>query len=49
MKKIDLYWKSNREWWEYKDHIPTIKESAPEKAKESYKRYLEQIKDTEAL
>ena len=29
MKKLDLYWKSNREWWEYIDHIPTIKESAP--------------------
>jgi hypothetical protein len=49
MRKLDLYWKSNREWWEYKNHIPTIKESAPEKAKESYKRYLEQIKDTKAL
>jgi len=42
MKKIDLFWQSNREWWEYKDHIPTIREDAPQEAKESYQRYLEQ-------
>lgn len=49
MKKLDLYWKSNREWWEYKDHIPAIKSSAPTEAKQSYERYLEQIKDVKAL
>lgn len=45
MKKLDLYWKSNREWWEYIDHIPTVKDSAPPEAKASYKNYLEQTKD----
>lgn len=35
MRKIDLYWMSNREWWEYVDHIRTIKDSAPPEAKES--------------
>lgn len=45
MKKLDLYWKSNRDWWEYQDHIPTIKETAPPEAKASYERYLEQINE----
>lgn len=49
MKKIDLYWKSNRDWWEYKDNFPTIKDSAPPEAKASYQRYLEQVNDNEAL
>ena len=48
MKKLDLYWRSNRDWWEYKDNIPVIKDSAPPEAKESYKRYLEQV-DSDAL
>lgn len=49
MKKIDLFWKSNRDWWEYdKDYVPIMKESAPLEAKESYNRYLKQIND-EAL
>lgn len=42
MRKVDLYWKSNRDWWEFIEHIPTIKESAPPEAQESYKKYLQQ-------
>lgn len=44
MTHIDLYWQENDDWWEFVDHVPTIKESAPPEAQESYKRYLEQIK-----
>ena len=40
MRKMDLFWRSNREWWEYKDHIPTIKPDAPPEAQESYKNYI---------
>ena len=43
MKKLDLYWKSNRDWWEFKDHVQVVKDDAPAEAKESYQRYLEQI------
>ena len=25
MKKVDMYWMSNDEWWEFKDHIPVVK------------------------
>ena len=42
MRKLDMFWMSNREWWEFKNHIPVLKESAPPEAKASYKRYLEQ-------
>ena len=39
-----MYWMSNRDWWELKNHIPTVKEDAPIEAKVSYKRYKEQLK-----
>ena len=42
LKKLDTFWKSNREWWEYKDHIKVIKANAPPEAQKSYKTYLEQ-------
>ena len=43
MRKLDLYWKSNRDWWEYdKDFYPVLTENAPLDAWESYLRYLEQ-------
>ena len=43
MRKLDLYWKSNRDWWEYdKDFYPVLTENAPKEAWESYLRYLEQ-------
>ena len=42
MRKLDLYWNSNREWWEFKNHIPVVKDDVPSEAKESYERYLKQ-------
>ena len=47
MKKLDLYWKNDRSWWEFKNHIPVIKNDAPPEAQESYKRYLEQLTENE--
>ena len=44
MKKLDMYWMSNRDWWEMKNHIPTVKEDAPIEAKISYERYKVQLK-----
>ena len=44
MTKLDLYWQSNSDWWELKNHIPVVKKDAPPEAQESYKRYLEQLK-----
>lgn len=46
MKKLDMYWMSNRDWWELENHIPTVKEDAPIEAKVSYERYKEQLKST---
>lgn len=45
MRKLDLYWMSNRDWWELKDLVPTIRADAPPEAKASYERYLKQTED----
>lgn len=52
MKKVDLYWMSNHEWWEFADDEvgePYLTEKATPEAKESFERYLEQKKDTKAI
>lgn len=49
MRKLDLFWKTNREWYYYDDELNVhIKSSAPDDAKESFKNYLEQKKDAKA-
>lgn len=40
MRKVDLYWMSNRDWWEVHNFVITLKEDAPEEAQISYDRYL---------
>lgn len=47
MKKLDLFWMSNHDWWEAIDYVPTIKDDAPPEAKASYERYLKQTEDDE--
>lgn len=42
MRKYDLYWRSNPEWWDIKEGIPVIREDAPKEAQESYHNYLSQ-------
>lgn len=47
MKALDLYWKSNPDWYDYTDDDlaePFLTDKAPPEAVESFKRYLEQIK-----
>lgn len=39
MRKVDMYWMSNHDWWYYKNLIPTLKDDAPEEAQVSYDRY----------
>lgn len=45
MKKIDLFWQSNEDWWEIQNHVIVLKEDAPPEAKESYARYLKQTEE----
>ena len=40
MKRLDLYWTTNPDWWERKENY--VKVLKPDAAKESYKHYLEQ-------
>ena len=48
MKKRDLFWQSNREWWEFRNHIPVVKASAPPEAQASYQRYLKEMGQKQA-
>lgn len=43
MRKVDLYWATNKDWWEFKNHVRVVKEDAPPEAKASYARYLKQV------
>ena len=42
-KGLDDYWEQNRDWWHFEGFTQVINDNAPQKAKESYKKYLEQI------
>ena len=43
MKRLDFYWSSNPDWWEWKTNgMRVIKPDAPKEAQERYKHYLEQ-------
>lgn len=43
MKRLDLYWTTNPDWWERKEnYVKVLKPDAPKEAQESYKHYLEQ-------
>ena len=41
---LDLFWKSNEAWYHWDDEVGgfVINDDAPEEAKQSYERYLEQ-------
>ena len=46
MRKLDLYWLSNRAWYSFtddEDATPYLLPDAPAEAKASYEHYLEQI------
>lgn len=42
MRKFDVYWKSNKDWYFYDGLVPKLKEDAPEEAKKSFEHYLKQ-------
>ena len=46
MRKFDVYWKSNKEWYEYDGLVTKLKEDAPKEAQESFEHYLQQKKET---
>ena len=47
MKKLDLYWMSNDDWYGFADDevgTPYLTEKAPPEARESFEHYLAQKK-----
>lgn len=49
MRKLDMFWMTNKAWYELKHDGDKweyfIKDDAPEEAKKSFAHYLEQKKD----
>lgn len=45
MRKYDTYWESNKDWYYVKDGRFIVREDAPKEAQDSYKHYLEQLKE----
>lgn len=45
MRKFDVYWKTNKDWYYYDGLVPKLKENAPEAAKESFEHYKRQKKE----
>ena len=45
MKKLDLRWASNPNWWERNEnYAKVLKPNAPKEAQDSYQHFLEQCK-----
>ena len=42
-KKLELYWRSNPEWWHIEGSKQILNKNAPIEAKKSYQIYLKQI------
>ncbi len=40
MRSLDLFWKTNRDWWKYCNGIPVLKENAPSEAHQIYQNYI---------
>lgn len=49
MKKFDLHWMSNREWFYFTKKGAILKTDAPQEAQESFQRYIGQTKNSRIL
>jgi len=50
MKKLDLYWMENTDWFEFADDEeakPFLTEAAPPDVRESFAHYLKQLEELE--
>ena len=46
MRRYDLLWATNSKWWHFDENYNRIpNDDAPPEAKESYKRYIDQLKN----
>lgn len=49
MLKMENKWRENKDWWHYNEYgLPVVNDDAPEEAKESYKKYVEQSKSNKS-
>ena len=47
--KLDLFWKSKPEWTEFKNGNLFVRKDAPKEAQESFKRYMDKIKNSNCV
>ena len=47
MTNLDLFWKSNKVWYERDGFKCWLKDDASQEARESWERYQEQVKEAE--
>lgn len=45
MKKLDIYWRLDKQWYYYDGLVPHIRDEAPEDVKDSFERFLQQKKE----
>lgn len=45
MVRLESYWSSNKDWWHWDNGIRVMNDDAPEEAKESFRRYKQQLAD----
>lgn len=43
MTKLDMFWRSKREWWHIENFDAVLNNDAPEEAKKSYEHYKKQL------
>lgn len=47
MRKLDYFWKSNKEWWHRDENAtPVLNDDAPKEAKESYENFKRQCAES---
>lgn len=46
MRKLEYYWMSNKEWYHLTENMHfVVNDDAPKEAKESYERYLKELRE----
>lgn len=47
MRELDCYWQTNKDWYhEEEEGYFVVNDDAPQKAKDSYNRYLSQLEES---
>ena len=45
MRSVDMFWMKDSRWYYYEGLTPVIREDAPPEVKESFQKYLQQLRE----